>query len=130
MGENIGQGKKLLIADDEPFLLRLTALNFENMGFDVTTVQNGREAIQALVKQDFDACILDIMMPYVDGMEVLQWIRTNPTTENIPVIILTVKAQDDQVEKAYRYGADLYLTKPYSQDDIYRCAELISQHSF
>ena len=121
--------KRILVCDDEPFLLRLVALNFEKLGFDVITASDGREALDILAKEKINACVLDVMMPHVDGLEVLKSIRSDPTKENMPVIMLTVKAQDDEVFAAYGFGADLYLTKPFSVDDIQRCAELISQHS-
>ena len=109
--------------------MRLTSLSFQKLGFEVVTATNGREAIEVLQAQTLFACVLDIMMPYIDGLEVLRAIRNNPDWANLIVIMLTVKAQDAEVSNAYEIGADLYLTKPFSQDDIERCAELISQHS-
>lgn len=123
-------GKRILVCDDEPFLLRLVAHSFEKLGFEVVTAKDGREALDILKSQSIFACILDIMMPHVDGLEVLKWIRTTPAKEGMMVIMLTVKAQESEVLEAYHCGADLYLTKPFSPDDIQRCAELISQYSF
>ena len=129
MGERIKENKRILVCDDEPHILRLTSLSFQKLGFEVVTATNGREAIEVLQAQTLFACVLDIMMPYIDGLEVLRAIRNNPDWANLIVIMLTVKAQDAEVSNAYEIGADLYLTKPFSQDDIERCAELISQHS-
>ncbi len=129
MGPTNAARKRILIADDEPFLLRLTAHSFEKLGFEVVTAKDGREAIDILGTQSVFACVLDIMMPHVDGMEVLNWIRSNPALSRLFVAMLTVKVQENEVSQAYASGADLYLTKPFSQDDILRCAGLISQHS-
>ncbi|MBS1725820.1 MAG: response regulator [Armatimonadetes bacterium] len=122
--------KRILVADDEPFLLRLTAIQFQNLGFEVVTANDGREALSILATQKIFGCILDVMMPYVDGLEVLRTIRNDQTKERMPVIMLSVKTEDEDVHKAYCYGADMYLTKPFGPDDIKTCAELISQYSF
>lgn len=129
MGVSSNLGKQILVCDDEPFLLRLVAVNFEKLGFKVLTATNGREALEILADNEVSACVLDVMMPHVDGFEVLRNIRLDPRLENMFVIMLSVKAQDDEVFDAYRNGADMYLTKPFGIDDIERCAELISQYS-
>jgi two-component system alkaline phosphatase synthesis response regulator PhoP/two-component system response regulator VicR len=129
MGATSNLGKQILVCDDEPFLLRLVAVNFERLGFRVLTATNGREALKILADHEVSACVLDVMMPHVDGLEVLKNIRLDPRLQKLFVIMLSVKAQDDEVFDAYRFGADLYLTKPFGIDDIERCAELISQHS-
>lgn len=129
LGDNRYAGMRILVCDDEPSLLRLVALNFERLGFEVLTARDGREALDLVLTEPLSACILDVMMPHIDGLEVLRRIRLNPSKENLFVAMLTVKAQDEEVADAYRNGADLYLTKPFSVDDIEKCAELISQHS-
>ena len=120
---------KILICDDEPFVVRLLQVHFDRKNFDVVTAADGREALECLAKEKPDVCLLDVMMPYVSGLEVLSKIRGNPETEDLPVILLTVKAQDDDVYEAYHRGADMYLTKPFDPEEIVRCVELILQHS-
>jgi DNA-binding response OmpR family regulator len=120
---------KILICDDEPFVLRLLQVHFERKGFDVHTATNGREALEFLSKETPDVCLLDVMMPYVSGLEVLTKIRTNPETENLPVVMLTVKAQVEEVVEGYHRGADIYLTKPFDPEEIVRYVELIFEHS-
>jgi two-component system alkaline phosphatase synthesis response regulator PhoP/two-component system response regulator VicR len=63
-------------------------------------------------------CILDIVMPFMDGFEVLKHIRRDRATENLPVIMLTAKAQDEDVVDGYEYGADMYLTKPFNPVEL------------
>ena len=121
--------RRILICDDEPFVVRLLQVHFERNNFDVVTAADGREALTYLEAEIPDACLLDVMMPYVSGLEVLTKIRQNPKTENLPVVLLTVKAQDDDVFDAYNRGADMYLTKPFDPEEIVRCVELILQHS-
>jgi DNA-binding response OmpR family regulator len=121
--------KKILICDDEPFVLRLLQVHFERNNFEVTIASDGREALRHLVAGTPDVCLLDVMMPYVSGLEVLTHIRTNPKTEALPVVLLTVKAQDDDVYQGYNRGADMYLTKPFDPEEIVRNVELILQHS-
>ncbi len=120
---------KILICDDEPFVLRLLQVHFERNNFDVTTASNGREALQYLMDGTPDVCLFDVMMPYVSGLELLTKIRGNPLTEGLPVVLLTVKAQDDDVYQGYNRGADMYSTKPFDPEDIVRNVELILQHS-
>ena len=131
MAESVAMKKqtKILICDDEPFVLRLLQVHFERNNFDVTTASNGREALHYLDKGTPDICLLDVMMPYVSGLELLTKIRSNPETESLPVALLTVKAQDDDVYKGYNRGADMYLTKPFDPEEIVRNVELILQHS-
>jgi DNA-binding response OmpR family regulator len=125
----MNERKTILICDDEPFVVRLLQVHFERNEFDVVTATNGREALAYLQTSIPDVCLLDVMMPYVSGLEVLSSIRQNPETESMPVILLTVKAQDDDVYQAYNRGADMYLTKPFDPEEIVRCVELILQHS-
>ncbi len=120
---------KILICDDEPFVVRLLQVHFERNHFDVVTAKDGREALSLLKKELPDVCLLDVMMPYVSGLEVLSKIRSTPESENLPVILLTVKAQDDDVYEGYKRGVDMYLAKPFEPEEIVRCVELILQHS-
>jgi two-component system alkaline phosphatase synthesis response regulator PhoP/two-component system response regulator VicR len=104
-------------------------VHFERKNFDVVTAADGREALDYLKTETPDVCLLDVMMPYVSGLEVLTSIRSHAATEELPVILLTVKAQDDDIFEAYKRGADMYLTKPFDPEDIVRSVELILQHS-
>jgi DNA-binding response OmpR family regulator len=128
-GQSMIKRNTILICDDEPFVVRLLQVHFERKEFEVVTASDGREALAYLKDSTPDVCLLDVMMPYVSGLEVLSKIRQNPETETLPVILLTVKAQDDDIYEAYSRGADMYLTKPFDPEEIVRCVELILQHS-
>ena len=122
-GESAGQQQLVLVCDDEPHILRLIQVNLERMGYRVATAANGREALQQLRAIKPSMVMLDVMMPYVDGYEVLRWIRGNPKTAKLRVIMLTVRAQDGDAARAYDIGADGYLTKPFNPEELRRFLE-------
>ena len=89
-------------------------------GMRPTKCLGGREAIQVLGHTDFDLVILDIMMPDVDGYEVFRVLKSQERTAHIPVIFLTAKSTQEDVEKSLALGADYYITKPFSGADLVR----------
>ena len=113
----------VLVCDDEPHIVRLIQVNLERMGYDVVTAPDGREAIRILKTLRPALVMLDVMMPYVDGYEVLRVIRKNPETAKLQVVMLTVRAQEGDAAKAYENGADGYLTKPFNPEDLRRFLE-------
>ncbi len=106
--------KKILAVDDEKHILRLVQINLEKAGYEVATGSNGQEALDKT--RDFmpDLIVMDVMMPIMDGFEALQKLKEDPFTSDIPVIMLTAKAQDADVFHGWQSGADLYLTKPFN----------------
>ena len=105
-------GKRILVVDDERHIVRLAQVNLEKAGYEVVTAYDGKEALEAIAAQKIDLVVLDVMMPYVDGFEVLQTLRKDPKTHDLPVIMLTAKAQDEDVFRGWQSGVDCYLTKP------------------
>ena len=85
---------KILVCDDERHIVRLIQVNLERQGYTVTTAFDGKEGLEKIRTEKPDLVVLDVMMPYMDGFEVLKTIRREPETENLPVIMLTAKAQD------------------------------------
>jgi two-component system, OmpR family, alkaline phosphatase synthesis response regulator PhoP len=110
--------KTILVADDEQNILRLIRMNLERQGYKVVTAPDGREVLRIVEESHPDLIVLDVMMPYVDGFEVLKRLKTDPLTKHIPVIMLTVKAQDADVFEAESRGADVYLTKPINPGEL------------
>jgi two-component system alkaline phosphatase synthesis response regulator PhoP/two-component system response regulator VicR len=110
--------KTILIADDEANITRLVQMNLERNGFKVVTAADGREALEKLETMHPDLVVLDVMMPFVDGFEVLKRMKQDPLTSDIPVIMLTVKAQDADIFEAEARGADVYLTKPINPNEL------------
>ena len=110
--------KKILAVDDEKHIVRLVQVNLERAGYTVVTANDGKEALQKVEEENPDLVVLDVMMPYMDGFEVLQNLRRSPNTRDIPVIMLTAKAQDADVFKGWQSGVDCYLTKPFNPMEL------------
>jgi two-component system alkaline phosphatase synthesis response regulator PhoP len=106
--------KKILIADDEPDILEIIQFNLEAEGFEVYTAKNGNEAIDAAKKHLPDLIILDIMMPYKNGIEVCNILRLQPIFKETLIIFLSALSDETTEIKGLETGADDYLTKPIS----------------
>jgi len=103
--------KKLLVVDDEALIVKGLKFSLEQDGYFVDTAFDGNEALEKINKTKFDLVILDVMLPEVDGFEVLRRIREK---ELLPVIMLTAKVDDMDKILGFEYGADDYLTKPFN----------------
>ena len=111
--------RHVLVADDEPHIGRIIQLKLERGPYRVTLVPDGRAALDRLLSDEaIDLVLLDIMMPYVSGLDVLQEVRRASHRQGIPVIILTAKGQDADREQALRLGATDFLTKPFSPNKL------------
>jgi two-component system alkaline phosphatase synthesis response regulator PhoP/two-component system response regulator VicR len=110
--------KKILAVDDERHIVRLVQVNLERAGYQVVTAFDGKEALQKVEAEQPDLVVLDVMMPYMDGFEVLQTLRKNQSTRDLPVIMLTAKAQDADVFRGWQSGVDCYLTKPFNPMEL------------
>lgn len=109
---------KILVCDDERHIVRLIQVNLERQGWEVVTAFDGKEGLEKIRSEKPNLVVLDVMMPYMDGFEVLKSLRREPDTEALPVIMLTAKAQDKDVFEGYHYGADMYLTKPFNPMEL------------
>jgi two-component system alkaline phosphatase synthesis response regulator PhoP len=118
---------KVLVCDDERHIVRLIQVNLERQGYTVVTAFDGKEGLEKIRAEKPNVVVLDVMMPYMDGFEVLKTIRREPETENLPVIMLTAKAQDKDVFEGYHYGADMYLTKPFNPMELVTFVKRIVQ---
>jgi two-component system, OmpR family, alkaline phosphatase synthesis response regulator PhoP len=110
--------RKILAVDDEKHIVRLVQVNLERQGYEVVTANDGKEALKKVEEERPDLVVLDVMMPYMDGFEVLQNLRRNSATRDIPVIMLTAKAQDADVFKGWQSGVGCYLTKPFNPMEL------------
>ena len=111
---------QVLIVEDHPMIAELVETRLRIEGMRPTKCLGGKEAIQLLGHAEFDLLILDIMMPEVDGYEVLRFVRGQERTRHMPVIFLTAKSTQDDIEKGLAMGADYYITKPFSGADLVR----------
>jgi CheY-like chemotaxis protein len=105
--------KKVLIAEDDPFIRRVAEIALRRAGFEVSTVGDGVEALQMLEESLPDLVILDGMMPKMDGLEACRRLKTNPRTANLPVIMLSARSQLTDEEAGRQAGAIGYITKPF-----------------
>ena len=116
--------KKILIVDDEPNLVLSLELLLRQAGFEVNTATDGQAAIDALTACGDDPArlpdliLLDIIMPRKNGFEVCQLIRQRPAWRTVKIIMLTAKARAIDREKGFALGADDYITKPFSADEL------------
>ena len=115
--ERRGMGH-ILVVDDEPNIVRLAQVNLERLGYRVDTASNGAQALARIRAKRPDLLISDVMMPEMDGFELLANVRRDPSLTDLPVIMLTAKAQDKDVMTGYQYGADMYLTKPFNPQEL------------
>ncbi len=110
----VSMPKKIMAVDDERHIVRLIQVNLERSGFQVVTAFDGPEALRKVEADRPDLIVLDVMMPKMDGFEVLKRLQANPETREIPVIMLTAKAQDADVFRGWASGVSAYLTKPFN----------------
>ena len=104
--------RKVLIVDDNLDSITILRSILETNGYAVQSAQSGREALDLLKTNRPDVILLDVMMPEMSGLEVLERIKSAHETSKIPVIMVTAKMQDEDVLVGYQYGADYYITKP------------------
>ena len=106
--------KRVLVVDDEPDVLLLCRVNLEFEGYEVSTAPDGEAGLEACRELRPDVVLLDVMMPKMDGWQVLEAIKADPELEHIPVVMLTAKVQDDDKIRGWSAGAAEYITKPFS----------------
>jgi two-component system alkaline phosphatase synthesis response regulator PhoP/two-component system response regulator VicR len=114
---------RILVCDDEKPIVRLIQVNLEGQGYEVHAAYDGKESLDKVREVQPDICILDIMMPFMDGYEVLRKIRRDPETQSVYVIMLTTAVTDEDRARGYSLGADMYLTKPFSPGEMARMIE-------
>ena len=106
--------KKVLIVEDDQNFGTILRDFLEINGFEVLLTRNGIEGLNAFKKNQFDLCLLDVMMPYKDGFTLAKEIRNSSLS--VPIIFLTAKSMKDDVLRGFKIGADDYLTKPFDSD--------------
>jgi CheY-like chemotaxis protein len=116
---------RVLVIDDEPDVLLLCRVNLRHAGHDVTETQDGAEGVSLARETEPDVVILDLMLPRMDGYDVLDALRADPATRDLPVVVLTAKAQRSEHTRSLEQGATGFLTKPFAPEDlVHRVEEL------
>ena len=109
---------KILIVDDSSLMIRLLQYMLQSAGYDTEAVSSGQAALESIAARRPAMVFLDIMMPDMDGLETLRQIRADARTQDLPVVVLTAKAQEADQEAALHAGANDYLRKPYTSAQV------------
>jgi DNA-binding response OmpR family regulator len=109
---------RILVAEDDPDIARLLSHYLDKAGFDVATVATGRDVLPRIRREPPDLLLLDLMLPGLDGLEVCRAIRADVNTAAIPIIMLTAKAEESDRIVGLELGADDYITKPFSPNEV------------
>jgi DNA-binding response OmpR family regulator len=108
----------VLVADDDRDILQLVSFRLERADYEVVQANDGEEALRLVKELRPDLAVLDLMMPKLNGYEVIREIRQNEETKAIPVILLTARVQEADVARGFEAGADDYLKKPFSPQEL------------
>jgi two-component system alkaline phosphatase synthesis response regulator PhoP/two-component system response regulator VicR len=122
-------GEKILIVDDDATMVKLLSTILEIDGFEPSTALSGPEALEMIHREKPDLVLLDIMMPEMDGFEVLARLRSDPAYEDLPVIMLTARTEDRDIFEGWRKGADEYVTKPFDPRKLVETIRVIISRS-
>jgi two-component system alkaline phosphatase synthesis response regulator PhoP len=110
----------VLVVDDDPHIVRVVEVNLTQEGHRVRSAGDGEAGLAAVAQEPPDLLILDVTMPKLDGFETLKRLKADPATAEIPVIMLTARAEDEDVFEGYGTGAQWYLTKPFEPGELRR----------
>ncbi len=120
--------KKILVIEDDLASLRLTQYMLEHKGYEVLIATNGLEGLKKARNEAPDLVILDVMLPGIDGFEICHRLRAEPPTAKIPILMLSAKSREVDLETGLKMGADIYITKPADPARILASIEaLLSQ---
>ncbi len=111
--------KRVLLVEDEKNVILGVRTCLDAVGYDIEIVEDGQEALDAVNREYPDLILLDLLLPKVDGFEVLKTLKENEDTASIPVIVLTAKAEDEDRQRVMDLGADNYMTKPFKPQELW-----------
>lgn len=110
--------KKLLIADDEPHIVKVLEIRLKKAGYDVRTANDGEQTLERIKEDKPDLVVLDVMMPPPNGFQLCRMLKDDAKYKDIPIILLTAKASESDQFWGMESGASAYITKPYSPEDL------------
>lgn len=108
---------KILIIEDEPLMLKALKFRLNKDGYEVEIAEDGRKALQILNEEDFDLIITDVMLPFNNGLEIVDFVK-NKKKLNTPIVILSAVGAENAVLDGFAIGADDYITKPFSPTEL------------
>lgn len=110
--------KQILVVEDEHPVARLIEVNLESAGYEVRVAANGAEALAALAEELPALMVLDVVMPQLDGFEVLRHLKSDPETADLPVVMLTARSDEQSIFQGWAEGVHCYMTKPFDPRDL------------
>ncbi|MCW2538683.1 MAG: response regulator receiver [Frankiales bacterium] len=123
------ESKRALVAEDDRDIRELVESKLISAGFDVIAVADGHAAMNELTESRFDIALLDVMMPGLSGLDIMRKLRDETLDIRLPVILLTAKSQEFEVETGFALGADDYVVKPFSPRDLLQRVEAVLARS-
>jgi DNA-binding response OmpR family regulator len=114
----VRMAQRILAVDDEEHIVRLLQIRLQAVGYEVSPAYDGETALQRVAECPPDLILMDVMMPKVDGFEVLSRLKANPETAAIPVIMLTARGQFEDLRRGYEDGAEWYINKPFDMTEL------------
>ncbi len=112
-------GKTILLVEDEKNIVLGVSTCLDAVGYEVEIAENGEIALEAVRRKKPDLVLLDLVMPKFDGFEVLDSLKNDPATSDIPVIVLTARAGEEDRQRALELGAEAYMTKPFRPQELW-----------
>jgi len=105
--------KQILLVEDDPFLVDIYTTKFKEMGFVIEVAQDGNQVMRKITEKKIDLVLLDIVLPHIDGWEILKNIKEDPKLKDLKVVILSNLGQQSEIDKAFSMGAAKYLIKAH-----------------
>ena len=118
--------KRVLLAEDEPNIVESLRFLLERAGFDISVESEGPAALESALAEPPDVLVLDVMLPGLDGYEILRRLRDDRRTRALPILMLTAKGQRENRETALDFGADAFITKPFANAEIIEAVETLA----
>ena len=110
--------KRILLVEDEPNILVSLVFLLEHAGFEVSSETDGLAGLESILRSPPHVIVLDVMLPGLDGFEILKALRSNQKTTDIPILMLTAKGQSEDRNNAIKFGADKFISKPFSNSEV------------
>jgi DNA-binding response OmpR family regulator len=126
-GTGTGGKPVVLVADDEEDIRVLVSFRLDRDGWDVVTAADGREALDLILERRPDIAVLDVRMPKLTGIEVLEQVRADDAVGDTPVILLSAGVQEDSIARGLEAGANEYMKKPFSPDELAARVEAVAR---
>jgi CheY-like chemotaxis protein len=112
------RGALILVADDDGDVRELVVFRLERAGYRVVTAADGQEAVEVALERSPDVCVIDVMMPKLDGYQVTERLRASPGLAEVPIVLLTASVEDAAVSRGFEVGASDYIKKPFGQHEL------------